>query len=78
MYSDADAAVVDEIREAATEVETASNREDEEIVCRREQKTGSHMRRVVCRSERERAEMRESSQDWLRSGGLEGSPVVAR
>lgn len=78
IYADTEAEVVDELRAAATEVDLAAPAGADEVVCRREEKTGSHVRRVVCRTERERAMMRQNSQEWLRSGGLEGGPVVAR
>jgi hypothetical protein len=70
---------VDALRASATELDAVPNGPGaDEVVCRREEKTGSHVRRVVCRTERERASMRQNSQEWLRSGGQEGGPVVAR
>lgn len=78
VYADVDAETIDEVRAAAAELELNDPGGTDGVVCRREQKTGTHLRRVVCRSERDLAVMRESSQEWLRSGGIEGGPVVAR
>ena len=79
VYAQAGEEAVDEIRAEAAELDlTGVDPALDEVVCEREQKTGTHMRRTRCMSRRDRAAMRESSQDWIRSGGLEGGPVVTR
>lgn len=78
VYANADESTVDEVRAAASELDLTDAQEADGVVCRREQKTGTHMRRVICRTEAQRAAMRENSQEWLRSGGIEGGPVLAR
>ena len=78
VYADADTETVDQIRADASTLELANGSENTGVVCRREAKTGSHVRRTVCRSERQREIVRENSQDWLRSGGIQGGPVIAR
>ncbi len=50
----------------------------DELDCRREIKTGSHRERERCMTRSQRRAIRQASQEWLRSGGWQGSPVVVR
>lgn len=47
-----------------------------EIVCDETILTGTHQQRELCLSRAQRRAERAASQEWLRSGGFGGSPVV--
>jgi hypothetical protein len=51
---------------------------EDEIVCEREAKLGSHWKRRVCRTQSLAEQQRAASQEWLRTGGFSGSPTVIR
>lgn len=59
------------------DVKTQSPFEDE-VVCEREAKLGSHWKRRVCRTRSVVDQQRAASQEWLRTGGFSGSPTVVR
>jgi hypothetical protein len=52
----------------------------DEPVCRKQNVTGSHRPRVVCRTAAQRSATREAAQEWYRTGGRTGEisqvPVV--
>lgn len=50
----------------------------DDLVCRREVRVGSHLKRRVCFTQAQLEEITEEAQLWLRTGGFEGSPSVAR
>ena len=49
-----------------------------EVECREEARTGSHFRRRNCMSRRERDEMRDQAQEWMRSGGVNGATMTVQ
>jgi hypothetical protein len=51
---------------------------EDDLICRREAKTGTHRRKRVCRTRAQIESERRLSQEWIRSGGRDGSPIVAR
>jgi len=51
---------------------------EDEIICERESKLGSHWKRRVCRTRAVVEQQRAASQEWLRTGGFSGSPTVVR
>ena len=44
--------------------------------CREEAQTGSHFRTRRCISQREREEIRDQAQEWMRTGGNFGSTMI--
>ena len=49
-----------------------------EVECREENRTGSHFRRRNCMTQREREEMRDQAQEWMRSGGVNGATMTVQ
>lgn len=49
-----------------------------EIECRRESRTGSHLSRQRCMTRREREEIRDQAQEWMRSGGINGATMTVQ
>ena len=56
--------------EEAIEVDIVRN---DQIECRYEKQTGSHMVQRVCMSVEQRREIEAESQQWMRTGGRSGS-----
>jgi hypothetical protein len=47
-----------------------------DVECREEARTGSHLSRQRCMSRREREEIRDQAQEWMRSGGINGATMT--
>jgi len=45
---------------------------DDDVVCRRENVTGTHQKREICTTRAARREEQRDAQEWMRSGGLRG------
>jgi len=50
----------------------------DDVVCRKETRVGTHVRRERCFRRGELGEATRNAQEWLRSGGFQGSPTVVR
>lgn len=64
--------------EASTETEIVVAQPDENVTCRNEKATGSHMVRRVCYTDAEKAVLEKNSRDWLRTRGASGGPTKVR
>lgn len=50
----------------------------DDLVCRKEARIGSHRSRRVCFTRAQLDEITRQAQLWMRTGGFEGGPTVAR
>jgi hypothetical protein len=64
---------VETIAERATAVTVAPTTPTDDVICRKEQITGSHRTKTVCQTQAERRAVRSEAQEWFRTGGREGS-----
>jgi hypothetical protein len=51
---------------------------NDELVCRKETRSGSHFSRKRCVTREQAEHVRKNAQLWLRTGGKQGGGVVAR
>ena len=73
------ASTLEEVRVRAKQVPIQLLRvSGDDVVCRKEVRVGSHMRRERCFSRRDLDEATRNAQEWLRTSGFQGSPSVAR
>ena len=49
-----------------------------EVECREETRTGTHFSRRRCMTRRDREEMRDQAQEWMRSGGVNGATMTVQ
>jgi len=45
---------------------------DDDVICRRENVTGTHQKREICTTRVARRQEQRDAQEWMRSGGLRG------
>ena len=68
-----------ELRASATTVAVAPlPPSNDELICRKETRSGSHFSRKRCVTREQAERVRKNAQLWLRTGGMQGGGVVAR